>query len=94
MENETTLEDLFNMLQQDEEVVAFGLRPVPDNADCANFVFYENMEDRLSNALQKACLQNPAVYEKVRSLFIKLGKLIEPVEKELKMRQKQNSKLN
>ena len=76
----------------DEEIVIMGMKPMGDRQ--GNFSIAELMGEKLRFALTRACIQNPDVYHKVKSLFMKLGTCIEDVEKERSIMKMHRGKLN
>ena len=85
------MEDFVSKLS-DVEIVIFGIRPVDENQ--AAFAISEHFGEKLRFALTRACVQNDEVYEKVKTLFTKLGVCIEQVEEEKSILNVDKGKLN
>ena len=76
----------------DTEIVIFGIKPM--DGEQGIFAIAELFGEKLRFALTKACVQNLEVYEKVKSLFTKLGTCLEQIEEEKSILNVDKGKLN
>ena len=96
MGNKMTMKELFEKLEGPEELIVIGLKQLEpgDTSPLGNVVIYEDFGEILTEALGKACRQNPHIFEKVADIFKKLGSVVSPIYREMKMMEVENSKLN